>query len=361
MDGEELVTVLEEAGLSPYQADAYVTLLELGSASATDVADASDVPDPRIYDVLRNLESKGFVEIYEQEHLHARARPPTAVTSDLQSRADRFERAASEIEERWTRPPVERSKVSIVSRLETIVDEVAAAVRTAENQVQLCTTPDRFRTLRPALAAAVDNGVHVKLTLSAPDRNAVESIGLEGACTEARYRELPAPFVAIADRTRAYFVPHRDSINRYGVLVDDRSHAYVFHWFFLTTLWDVWDVLYRDDEESPRVYVNIRYCIRDIAPHVEAGDPVAVRVMGTDTETGDRRTIEGTVVDVTTTNELGSVNDARRGTLSVAEFAGVASIAVDTGDDVVTVGGWGATLERMEAERITVTDPGGQP
>ena len=55
MDTDELHAVLEEAGLSPYQADAYVTLLALGSASASEIATASGVPQPRIYDVLRGL------------------------------------------------------------------------------------------------------------------------------------------------------------------------------------------------------------------------------------------------------------------------------------------------------------------
>jgi DNA-binding MarR family transcriptional regulator len=61
MDTDELHAVLEEAGLSPYQADAYETLLELGSASASEIATTSGVPQPRIYDVLRGLEDDGYV------------------------------------------------------------------------------------------------------------------------------------------------------------------------------------------------------------------------------------------------------------------------------------------------------------
>ena len=49
MDAGALRSTLEDAGLSPYQAEAYVTLLDLGAASATTVAEASGVPDPRIY------------------------------------------------------------------------------------------------------------------------------------------------------------------------------------------------------------------------------------------------------------------------------------------------------------------------
>lgn len=73
MNGDTLADTLEDAGLSPHQADAFVTLLERGSASATDIAKASSVPDARIYDVLRDLEEDGYIETYEQDSLHARA------------------------------------------------------------------------------------------------------------------------------------------------------------------------------------------------------------------------------------------------------------------------------------------------
>ncbi|WP_435157485.1 helix-turn-helix domain-containing protein [Haladaptatus sp. DFWS20] len=52
MDPNEFHTILEDAGFSPYQADAYTTLLELGSAPASEIASTSGVPQPRIYDVL---------------------------------------------------------------------------------------------------------------------------------------------------------------------------------------------------------------------------------------------------------------------------------------------------------------------
>ncbi len=69
MDDSELTDVLEDAGLSPYQAEAYDALLQLGAASATELADACAVPTARIYDVLRDLETKGYIETYEQDSL----------------------------------------------------------------------------------------------------------------------------------------------------------------------------------------------------------------------------------------------------------------------------------------------------
>ena len=48
MNTSELRAALEEAGLSQYQAEAYNTLLQLGAASATEIADACTVPTARI-------------------------------------------------------------------------------------------------------------------------------------------------------------------------------------------------------------------------------------------------------------------------------------------------------------------------
>ncbi|QSG02741.1 TrmB family transcriptional regulator [Natranaeroarchaeum sulfidigenes] len=356
MEQDELTTVLQDAGLSPYQAEAYVTLLELGSASATDLADLSQVPDPRIYDVLRDLESKGFIETYEQDSLHARAHDPDEVLADLRSRASKFESAASEIEERWSQPEVGQSKVSIVSRFETVIDSAKRYIGDADNQVQLAVTPTQFEALRPALVDAIDRGVLVKLSLHSAGRDEVDLNTVSGACTEARHRPLPSPFVVIVDRKQTCFAPHSDSINQYGVLVDDRSHTYVFHWFFLTSLWDVWEPLYTAyDEDRPDSYVNLRYFVRDVKPMFDNGAEISLEIVGVDTLTGRSRTVRGELVDISTTNEFDQIDREQTSPPSVAEFAGVAAVSVDTGDEVISVGGWGATMEDVEAERITVT------
>jgi sugar-specific transcriptional regulator TrmB len=355
MNEDELVTVLKDSGLSPYQAEAYVTLLELGSAPATRVAEASDVPDPRIYDVLRDLESRGFVETYEQDNLHARAHNPGDVLSDLRTQAEQYEAAAEEIEERWSKPSMDQSRVSIVTRFDTVLDHAREYIRGAENQVQLSVTPDHFERLRPALVEAVEAGVIVKLSLHVPEGEPVD-VSFDGACTEARICPLPTPFVVIVDRERAAFAPHSSSLNEYGVLVENRSHAYVFYWFFVTSRWDVWDTAYSaHSDDLPRRYINIRYCIRDVAPLFEEGARIEVTVVGSDIETGRSREIKGTIHDVTIARDFTGAEGPIDETLSVTDFAGVARLTIDIGDELVTVGGWGATLEDMEADRTTIT------
>ena len=349
MNRSELISALRDAGLSPYQADAYVTILELGAAPVTDIAEASGVPDPRIYDVLRDLEGEGYIELYEQESLHARAYGLEEVTGDLRTRASRFEEAAEEIQRRWEQPSMAETSVSIVTQFDTVVKNAAEWIRGADAQVEVSLDADHFDRLRPALREATEAGVDVYLSVFSEDEGFLERRNVDAVCTEARYRRIPSPFVTIVDRTRTCFAPHRGSTNEYGVLVDDRTHSYVFHWFFLTTQWDAWKPSYADDDdELPTGYVDIRYCIRDVAPLLADGATVRVRVTGTDLETGAERTVEGVVSDLLVTDGL-SADSA-----SVAEYGGQAGLVVETDDGSIEVGGWGAMVEQFEAHRVTV-------
>ncbi|MUW15395.1 TrmB family transcriptional regulator [Halorubrum sp. CBA1125] len=355
MERAELTETLEDAGLSPYQADAYVTVLELGSAPVTRVADASGVPDPRIYDVLRDLESAGYIETYEQESLYARANDLDEIVDDLESRASRFTAATEEIERRWNEPSVEQSTVSIVTRFETVIKNADEFIREAETQVSVSLGVDHFERLRPALRAATERGVRVNLSIHTPN-GGTESLPdaeeLREVCSEARHRQLPSPFVVIVDRTKTCFAPHAGSTNEYGVLVDDSTHTYVFHWYFLTTQWDTWEPIYTAlDGEPPIEYIDIRYCVRDVAPLLRDGATVRVRIEGADTETGADRLVEGTIADVVVPGADESVDAG-----TIASYGGRVGLVVDTDDGAVEVGGWGAMVEAVEAHQITVVD-----
>jgi sugar-specific transcriptional regulator TrmB len=350
MNESELTAILEDAGLSPYQADAYVTVLELGSASATDIAGASDIPDPRIYDVLRDLEKRGYVETYEQDSLHARAHNPETVLADLRERADRFEDAADEIGALWEAPGMDSHTVSFLTRIDTVLDKAEAKIRAATDQIEVATNLEQFRRLQSSIRAAHDRGVHVRLVIHV-DEGSGETLPEESTlaelATEARYRTIPMPFLVLADREATCFAPHALSTNRYGIIVEDRTHAYVFHWFFLAGLWEAAVEVVAPDDTLPRTYVNIRKCIRDIGPLIGDGARIAVTIDGLDVETGEIVTVEGTIVDVEyPCLEAAEAEDHYPG--------GQATIVLDVGERIVEVGGWGAVMEDYEATRIVV-------
>jgi sugar-specific transcriptional regulator TrmB len=356
MDSSELVETLEWAGLSPYQAEAYVTLLEYGSASATDLASASGVPKPRIYDVLEGLEERGYVETYDVGSLHARAHSPADVMEDLQSRAELFESAAGEVEERWEQPDLESNRASIVKRFQTVYERASTFVDGARHQVHLSLTPEEFTRLRPRLAAAHDRGVSVRVSIHTTPGEAPPDLDFRGACWEARHREFPAPFVTLVDRRKTCFAHHPDAFDEYGVLVDDRTHAHVFHWYFRTALWDDWETLYVATDDGPVEYLDIRQCARDLSPLIEAGAAVRARIEGYDIETGENVELEGRVREAV----VSATGDRVTGTGTASEdrpsMAGQVSLVVETEDGTTTVGGWGTMLESVEATHITVLE-----
>jgi sugar-specific transcriptional regulator TrmB len=354
MNDDELTDVLEDAGLSPYQAEAYVALLELGTASATDVAESCDVPDPRIYDVLRDLESKGYIETFQQDSLTARARDPKGVLEDLRSRSTRYLDAAETIEERWNQPEISDHEVSIVKRFETVLSRARELIEAAENQIQMGVNTEQFYELEPALRQAMDRGVDIKLSICTnPEDDIPTREELEGACSEARHRAIPAPFLVLVDRTWTCFAPHRHSVSNYGVLVNDRTHTYVFHWFFLTCLWEIWDTVHTvRSPETPTSYVDLRHAVRDIEPLLEENARIEVVVDGYETQTNKEIEITGVITAVDYTGK----NMGRIEPVPLAQLAGRVTATVVTADRTYEVGGWGAVLEEIEATNITVTD-----
>jgi len=349
METEQFVTVLEEAGLSPYEATVYVTLLDLGTASATAIADESGVPGPRIYDILRSLADRGYVETYQQGTLQARAHDPTDVIGDLHNRANQFEAAAEEVETRWEQPELQSNKASIVKRFQTVVDRADEFIRESMNQVHLSATVEDIDQLEDALRPAHNRGVAIHISLhTGADETPPPADRFKGICKEVRHRRLPAPFVALIDREKTCFSHHPDAIDQYGMLVNDRTHSYVFHWYFMTCLWDHCEPIYSERNTTPPIeYVDIRRLVGDIAAHVDGGVTFVVSVEGHNVETGEPQQFTGWVTDTEYATDTDGIEALYR-------VAGQATLYVKTDDGELSVGGWGAVIEDVEATNIIV-------
>jgi sugar-specific transcriptional regulator TrmB len=134
MDRDTLREALEEGGLTAYQTDAYLTLLHRGMASATEVASYSSVPTSKIYDVLRTLEDRGYIETFEQDTLHARPVDPQDVLEDLRG-GNLLVEAADEIEKRWQRPAMSDHHMTVFKSDDTVLGRAEEQIREAETGV----------------------------------------------------------------------------------------------------------------------------------------------------------------------------------------------------------------------------------
>ena len=75
------VSLLKGIGLTMYEAQAYVTLTSLIQAPAVEVSEKSGIPRSKIYDVLKKLNEKDFIEIEDGRPLTYIVKSPVEVLS----------------------------------------------------------------------------------------------------------------------------------------------------------------------------------------------------------------------------------------------------------------------------------------
>lgn len=347
MDDEALRRALERAGFTAYQAEAYLTLLDLGTVPAVEVGHKSSVPVSHVYEVLRALEERGYVETIEREKLYAQPADPEAIREDLRSRSDLLADAATAVDDRYQQPEVMDHRVSVTKRADTALRHAGDLLAEADTVVEVAATVDQLRTLEPALRDAHDRGVVVRASVYAdPDGAPLGEFDPEGVVSELRPCPLPGPLLVIIDRHRSCLAPNARWNEDYGVLIHDRILPFVFHWYFLTCLWNLNDPVYVEND-GVSTYVSIEEFVQDFYDLWHDGYRLTVTVHGVDLATEAERTVTGTVENV---HYSGMYAHDRGPTL--ADLAGVTAIDVAADGGLVRVGGWGAVFEDIEMRRL---------
>ncbi|NGM70382.1 TrmB family transcriptional regulator [Natronolimnobius sp. AArcel1] len=351
MDRELTEQALKYAGLTEYQADAYLTLLGLGTAPAVEIARKCSVSSSQIYDVLRSLEKHGYIETMDQEKLYAQPKPPEEVVENLTSRGQLLADAAEDITDRYQEPDTVDYRISVTKHPETAVEQAISKIEDADSVVEIAATPAQLKELLPELRIARDRGVVVRTALYLQDHNDVpiDDQMLKGAVSELRVCSIPGPFLVIIDRHRICFAPNSRSDETYGVLIHDRILPFIFHWYFLTCLWNLYPTVYRD-EPTIISYVTLKEFFRDFYSLIQDdGYEVTIWIKGSEIQTSSEITVTGTVESMTYPHRQPNMTR-----LSLSELGTYTTMLVDTGDQLVNVGGWGAVFEDIEAHRIDV-------
>lgn len=97
MKSEDIET-LKKLGLTTYESTAYLTLASLISANAVDISKSSQIPRSKIYEVLKNLAEKGFIEIENGRPLKYTVKPPiTTISKQKEELINELDRLASKL------------------------------------------------------------------------------------------------------------------------------------------------------------------------------------------------------------------------------------------------------------------------
>jgi len=166
MSEHEAVESLRTLGLSNYEARVFVALQRLGSATAREVSEFSEVPRSQVYGAADDLAERGLVEVVEAS---PKAYRPVALATAREILTDRLEhetdRAFDRLESvRATESDrTDEGEVSTLRGRRPIDDRIAALVRSAEHTVVFVSPTAAATTaaIADALRGAGADGVDV--------------------------------------------------------------------------------------------------------------------------------------------------------------------------------------------------------
>ena len=339
---DDLRATLEGVGerfnLGEYEIEAYLAVLEHGTLTASEIADRTDIPQPRVYDTVRSLSDRSLVELRESRPMQVVAVDPQESFGDLQTS---FSELVDELTARYTAPARDTEAVSLVKSRATILRNFSEVIESASFELVLSLTPSLLSRFADQLAAKCDDGVSIELLVTpaseAPDPATFDYQSL--ATTVRARRGITTPVMAVADGSYSIYATQdalRDDRDRYGVIFNRSALGFLVAGFFGTVLWTTADTIATTNEQRPfpRRYASIRRAVKEIK--TVDGDCYAT-VEGRDTETGESVVIKGRVEAVT-----------------FQEDGSVAAMTVETDSGPIEVGGLVAALEAVEGQAIHI-------
>ncbi|MCU4716922.1 HTH-type sugar sensing transcriptional regulator TrmB [Halapricum hydrolyticum] len=330
--------IAERLDFGEYEAKAYLTILEHGELTAAEIAEYTDIPQPRVYDTVRSLSDSGLVELRESRPMKVLAIDPEEAFADYR---DSLSSLVEGLNERYTKPAREAEGVSLVKSRPTMLRYLEDVIQSAEYELMVSLTPDLLERYHETLASVQSGGVAVEILLSpaAAVPSPEEFDYVDVATTVRTRRGVTTPIVAVADGEYAMYAT-REGIegaeDRYGVIFNRSELGFLLSGFLNTVLWTTAETVVEEPvaDRFPRRYGTIRRCVADLS---RLDGTYYASIDGRDVETGEHTLVEGKIVNVSSRSNW------------IA-----ASIVVDTGDREIEVGGQVAALEDIEAHEIVV-------
>ncbi|WP_297092565.1 TrmB family transcriptional regulator [Thermococcus sp.] len=333
MEEKEIKSLLKELGLNEYEVRAYLTLIRNGPLTAGELATLSKVPQPRIYDVIRTLMAKGFVTTSQGRPKQVIPLSPDSVMDAIKRRYDeKIETLKAALEKLYT-PRGEIGSVTVVKSRITLEEYIRRAIKNSRFHLSIAVPMELLDRLKDDLGVKRDS---VRINLFVYGEGEVSPIA-----TEIRMREVPDPIIIIQDRDMGIYLPYEaltagSSLHGYGLVIHDNNLLFMLDRYFYHALWPTGRVVYREERalRLPREYIHIRELVSDLRRF--SIQNAKVEVFGRFVRSGEPVHLVGRIVEFY--EDEGKV---------------ISNITVETEDgERHVVGGWNASLEDIEAERI---------
>uniref|UniRef100_A0A7C4B9B6 TrmB family transcriptional regulator n=1 Tax=Thermofilum pendens TaxID=2269 RepID=A0A7C4B9B6_THEPE len=335
MSSNKLQELLRKLGLTSYEAKAYVALVSSGSLTATELASKGEIPQPRVYDVVRSLMEKGLIAVSEGRPKKFTALPPEIALANYVSRKHQQEENAL------------RKVLREFSSFNTEPKEpgvwASAGNLSALNMLEQTVNSARYELVFSGyyeLALRIADMLKEDVATCVILYDAPESIPDKlKRFDEVRVRPTRAPVITIPDLHRALLIIGWEEKRAVSYLVTDENLIRILAAYYLGYIRSGSKLVFtRLDSIERRSYVHISRALDHVKALRQAGRKVVVHVKG-------RRTRDGSPVEFTG-EVVGEFENSYRG-------IGYIRVRLEDGSEI-SVGGIGAHLEDVEARKIEV-------
>lgn len=187
---------LKEFGLTEYEAKAYVSLVESGAVSASELSRIAGIPYSKIYEIIGNLERKGWVESAQGRPSKYYSKAPSTA---LESSRIRFEttlksseaEALQELQPLYEKKGVqEKPDIWIVRGQDNIVDKIKETLveTRRELMVAMPAVPEPIVSMATSILSLL-RGKGVNVSVMIPENSSRDTIKRLRGSAQVRTRE----------------------------------------------------------------------------------------------------------------------------------------------------------------------------
>lgn len=244
--GERTKKALKDFGLTEYEARAYISLVESGPMTASGLSGTASIPYSKIYEILGNLERKGWVETEQgRPSVHYPKAPTLALESSLLRVENTLRSSQAEVLEElqplYEKKEVkERPDIWIVRGQQNIIDKIRESLDRTRKELLIAMpiVPDPIIALvAPLLETVRQRGV--KISVMIPEATARGTVKKLMGLADVRLRSQMFGGGLISDSTRIIILLGEEPEKGLSLAISsDHSGLVKFGKIYFEFLWE---------------------------------------------------------------------------------------------------------------------------
>ncbi len=333
---EELVEYIKSLGLTTYEARAYASLLLYGTLTSTEIASKSEIPQPRVYDVIKGLMEKGLVAVIEgRPKRFVTLNPEYALKNYIEKRFllenNIYNKIIDSIKNKIT---IKEEGVWLTSSNSGIMTLIEQSIKDADYELLIAASSDIINQVSNKFNK---KDVSICVVMYDEDQQFFEKF--KDNVDELRLRPTKGPFLFIPDMKYALVVVRLGTPFPIAYKVLDEHLKALFIEYFLGYVRQNSLLLSsKFKEKREGVYVNLVRAIDHLKVLMASNCKLKLIVEGKTVKKREEVKIEGTPIS-----------------FEENHIKSIASLHLITNEGVkISVGGLNAYIEDVEAYKITI-------